>query len=147
MQPRIRDTRRRERARELRQDANLPEQMLWEELRGRRFKGFTFRRQHPLGPYFADFYCAAAGLVIELDGESHRNKAEYDARRQAMLEQQGVFVLRCPNHEFYENFEGLLEKIWIVCCQRTGTKPVLSFERSERAGSVANRPSPPTPLP
>ncbi len=137
MQPRIRDTERLERARELRHDSNLPEQMLWVELRGRRFNGFKFRRQHPIGPYFADFYCAAANLIIELDGETHRDKAAYDAKRQAALEQSGLFVLRCTNCDFYENFDGLLEKIWSVCCERTGTKPTLSFDS----------PSPPAPLP
>ncbi len=80
MQPRNRDTTRRERARELRQDANLPERILWEQLRGRRFQGFKFRRQHPIGPYVVDFYCSAANLVLELDGETHRGKADYDAR-------------------------------------------------------------------
>ena len=147
MQPRNHDTRRLEHARELRQDANVPEQLLWEALRSRRFKGFKFRRQHAIGPYVADFYCAAASLIVELDGETHRDKADNDARRQAALERQELFVLRCANHEFYENFEGLLEKIWLVCCERTGTKPTLSFEKELRRGVVRGLPLTPGPSP
>ncbi|MBC8113218.1 MAG: DUF559 domain-containing protein, partial [Candidatus Saccharimonas sp.] len=119
MQPRNRDTTRRVRARELRQDANLPERILWEQLRGRRFQGFKFRRQHPIGPYVVDFYCAAASLVLELDGETHRGKADYDALRQQKLEECGLLVLRCPNVELYENLDGLMEKVWQVCCERS----------------------------
>ena len=139
MQPRNRDTTQLERARELRQDANLPERILWEQLRGRRFQGFKFRRQHPIGPYVVDFYCAAASVVLELDGETHRNKADYDTRRNQKLEECGLLVVRCPNVELYENLDGLMEKVWQVCCER-------SKESGVRAGTTA-RPSPPAPLP
>jgi very-short-patch-repair endonuclease len=54
------------------------EQILWDRLRGRRFQGLKFRRQHPLGRFIVDFYCAEHRLVIELDGGIHRHQQEYD---------------------------------------------------------------------
>ena len=71
-----------ERARELRKEASTPKRLMWGLLRGRRLDGITLRRQHPIGPYVADFYCAAAKLVIELDGDSHIGRADADERRQ-----------------------------------------------------------------
>ncbi len=110
----------RERSRDLRHPRNMAEATLWHELRGRRFAGFKFRRQHVLGPYIVDFYCAEAQLVIELDGATHRGREDYDRIRQDWLEQQGLKVIRCPNHELYENLEGLLEVIWTACRERRG---------------------------
>ena len=51
--------------------------MLWHRLRAGRLNGYKFRRQHPIPPYVADFYCEAAHLVIELDGSQHRQSIEY----------------------------------------------------------------------
>ena len=61
----------RERSEQLRPNSTFPEQLLWSVLRGRQLRGLRFRRQHPIEPYVVDFYCAAARLAIELDGESH----------------------------------------------------------------------------
>ena len=59
------------------------------ELRGRRFAGYRFRRQHPFEPYILDFFYAACSLVIELDGESHLGNESADRRRQQFLEEAG----------------------------------------------------------
>lgn len=56
---------------ELRQSETTAEKILWKCLRGRKFHGLKFRRQHPLHKYIADFYCHEKKLVIELDGEIH----------------------------------------------------------------------------
>ncbi|HCG30677.1 MAG TPA: restriction endonuclease, partial [Chloroflexi bacterium] len=61
----------RDRARELRQSMTPAEEWLWEALRGGRLDGLKFRRQQVIGGYIADFYCDAAGLVIEVDGPVH----------------------------------------------------------------------------
>ena len=53
------------RARTLRRKMTLPEVLLWQELRGGRLNGLHFRRQHPVGPYILDFFCAAARLAVE----------------------------------------------------------------------------------
>jgi YD repeat-containing protein len=70
-----------ERARALRKESTLTEEIVWRWLRNRRFGDWKFRRQYPIGPYIADFYCDALKLVIEIDGETHDYSFEYDERR------------------------------------------------------------------
>jgi very-short-patch-repair endonuclease len=65
-----------QRAKELRQHMTPAERILWERLRDRRLAGIKFRRQHSIDACIVDFYCAAARLVIEIDGGIHRQKAE-----------------------------------------------------------------------
>ena len=59
-------------ARSLRRNQTDAERALWQHLRGKRFQGFKFRRQHPYGLYILDFVCLEARLVIELDGGQHQ---------------------------------------------------------------------------
>ncbi|OXM99823.1 endonuclease domain-containing protein [Bifidobacterium vansinderenii] len=68
-----------------------------------------FRRQHLIGNYIVDFYCAKAELVIELDGGGHfRNGArEQDNNRTHMLEARGLRVLRFANNDVDRKFEGV----------------------------------------
>ena len=84
-------------ANHLRRDMTPPERRLWLRIKGKP-DGIHFRKQHPIGPYIADFYCAAAKLVIEIEGEVHNllNVAARDEVRTAWLEQQGLEVLRLP---------------------------------------------------
>ena len=74
---------------------SLPEAYLWQVLR-RRPDGLKFRRQHPFERYTADFYCAVARLVVEIDGASHGmgDNPDRDLRRDEWLRQQGLRVLR-----------------------------------------------------
>lgn len=84
------------RARALRRNLTQPEQMLWSLLRRNR-TGRHFRRQHPLGPYILDFYCASARLCVELDGPVHGERVDHhDARRDAWLAARGIRTLRFP---------------------------------------------------
>jgi very-short-patch-repair endonuclease len=110
----------RERAREMRHQPNGVEAMVWSGLRNRRVGGLKFRRQHPIGPYIADFYCAEARLIIELDGATHEGKEDYDAKRQAWLESQGHFVLRVPNLELDGALDSFWEAVFHKCVERTG---------------------------
>ncbi|XUU61945.1 endonuclease domain-containing protein [Erythrobacter sp. HA6-11] len=82
-------------ARRLRKTMSLPEGLLWRELRARK-SGLKFRRQHPVGRYVLDFYCAAAKLGIEIDGIAHDmgDRRKYDTRRDAWLTSKGISVLR-----------------------------------------------------
>jgi very-short-patch-repair endonuclease len=68
-------------ARELRLADSRTEQAVWELLRAHRLGGLKFRRQHPIGPYFADFACVARKLVVEVDGEHLALRLEADSRR------------------------------------------------------------------
>ena len=66
------------RARELRKDMTPAEKMLWARLRNRQLSDLKFRRQHPIGPFVADFYCARHSLVVEIDGEIDGTQTDYD---------------------------------------------------------------------
>ncbi len=98
-------------ARMLRKNMTKEERHLWYDfLRGYPLK---FLRQKPLGKYIADFYCAKAQLIIELDGSQHFEKTyiEKDTERTAFLEQYGIKVVRIPNNEVNKNFHGVCEYI------------------------------------
>ncbi len=86
------------RAQELRRTLSPPEVLLWSRLRQRAPGKPVFRRQHPIGPYVLDFYCAKARLAVELDGMSHDmgDRSERDRRRDAWLKTHGITVLRIP---------------------------------------------------
>ena len=70
-----------------------PEKTLWFLLR-RNSLGWHFRRQHPIGPFILDFYCAPLKLCIEVDGPVHDDQADRDARRTAWLSEEGITVIR-----------------------------------------------------
>jgi very-short-patch-repair endonuclease len=100
-----------ERAKELRGDSTFPERLLWSRLRGKRLAGLKFRRQHVVGPYFVDFYCAKAQLVIELDGQSHDGCAAYDRQRTEFLERKGLCVVRHSNDDVLDDVDAVAEDI------------------------------------
>ena len=83
------------RAREARRAMTLPEGILWQILHSRP-RELKFRRQHPIGSYVVDFYCAAARLVVEVDGVSHdmSDRPAHDVRRDQWLRDQGLRVIR-----------------------------------------------------
>lgn len=101
------------RAREQRQISSDSERRLWQELRGRRFAGYKFRRQVPIERFIADFACIAARLIIECDGDSHGfDKQQFrDATRSVWLEHRGWRVLRFWEHE-PQDMDNVLERIW-----------------------------------
>jgi very-short-patch-repair endonuclease len=81
-------------------------------IRGRRFEGIKFRRQHPVGAYVADFFCATSKLVIDLDGGGHgiEERAEEDRHRTQEIERLGFRVMRVWNTDVMQNPEGVLER-------------------------------------
>src|SRR5690606_22490432 len=84
-------------ARRLRRSMSLPEGLLWRELR-RKTGGVKLRRQHPVGPYVVDLYCAGAKLADEIDGISHDmdDGPARDAKRDEFLREQGIETVRIP---------------------------------------------------
>jgi len=105
-----------EKARENRKNPTPAEKKLWfEVLQNKRFADLKFTRQKPLDEYIVDFYCAELMLVIEIDGDSHAEQAEYDEQRTARLNRLGIEVIRYTNREVLNNLEGvysdLLERI------------------------------------
>lgn len=100
-------------ARRPRKSATVPERTLWKQLRGVKSRGAHFRRQVPLGPYFADFACHTAKLVIEVDGHLHGSAEAkaHDATRTRFIEQEGYQVLRFSNADIATNLGGVFEVI------------------------------------
>ena len=99
------------RVRELRYDGSRAERICWELVRAHRVQGLKFRRQHPIGPYFADFACPSRKLIIEIDGDFHADQAEEDMRRTAMMEREGSRVVRLAAAEVVQNPEGIWASI------------------------------------
>ena len=116
------------RARALRRRQTEAEALLWKHLRNRQLLGLKFRRQHPIGPYFADFACIDIGLVIELDGGQHASDdaAAQDAVRVRRMAAAGFTTRRFWNHEVLQQTAAVLETI--AHCASTLT-PALSRTR------------------
>jgi ATP-dependent helicase HrpA/adenine-specific DNA-methyltransferase len=87
------------RARQLRKDDTWAEKLMWRWLRDRRFSGYKFRRQHPVGKYYLDFFCEEAELNIELDGSQHGfpDQRKHDLEREKFLQSLGIKTLRFWN--------------------------------------------------
>ncbi|MDO5124059.1 MAG: endonuclease domain-containing protein [Eubacteriales bacterium] len=98
-------------AKQLRREMTKEERRLWYDFL--RNYPLRFQRQKILGKYIADFYCAEAKLVIELDGSQHyqADEPQRDAERTAFLEGYGLTVIRVPNNEVTGNFRGVCEYI------------------------------------
>jgi len=110
------------RARVQRRALTPPEARLWVRLRRRALAGLKFRRQHPVGPYVLDFYCAEAKLAVEVDGESHSHptRMAHDRRRTEWLTRQGLAVFRIPAEEVRINLDGVLVSIRSTAERRRG---------------------------
>jgi len=112
-------TRTRKHSRDLRQTSTEAERKLWYRLRAGRLNGYKFRRQHPIPPYVADFYCEAARLVIELDGSQHSQAV--DQIRTAYMEVRGLKALRFWDNEALQQTDAVLETILRAVNDRTFT--------------------------
>lgn len=99
------------RSRVLRRNQTEAETRLWHHLRDRRLAGCKFRRQVPLGPYFADFACVEKRLIVELDGGQHAEQLARDAQRSAFLQQQGFIVLRFWNDQVLREIDAVMQEI------------------------------------
>ena len=101
----------RQRSQELRKQMTREERHLWYDF----LKTYPtqFKRQYSIGPYFVDFYCYKAKLVVELDGSQHCElvQVQYDSVRTSYLEQQGLLVLRFSNRDVMEQFGSVCEAI------------------------------------
>ena len=113
-------------ARTLRQHTTKAEQTVWRWLRNRTLFGLKFRRQHPLGPYVLDFYCAELKLCVEVDGGVHAMfaKAMHDVERSCELSKLGVHVVRVRNEDVFEQpdatWDFIVGAVVRVMCEKTG---------------------------
>ncbi|MEK7669281.1 MAG: endonuclease domain-containing protein [Patescibacteria group bacterium] len=105
------DQKQKERRRELRKNQTEAEKILWQKIRNRQINNFKFHRQYSAGPYILDFFCPEIRLVIELDGEQHKDTKEYDKERELFLKDKDINVIRFWNNEVLENIENILNII------------------------------------
>ncbi|QCX00502.1 endonuclease domain-containing protein [Aggregatimonas sangjinii] len=98
---------------ELRKNLTPAEAFLWKQLKAKQFEGQKFVKQHSIGKYILDFYCASEKLIIELDGEVHQNAtvAEYDAERTNYLNKLGYTVIRFENKMVFDNLQSFFMEI------------------------------------
>ena len=94
----------------MRHEPTQGEAALWRALRTRQLDHVKFRRQQPIGPFIADFFCPAARLVVEIDGITHIDPGA-DARRDRWMQAQGLRVLRFTSAEVAGNLDGVLGAI------------------------------------
>jgi len=111
-------------ARMLRKNSTLAEVILWNELKGKQFKGYDFHRQKPIGDYIVDFYCPRLNLVIEIDGSSHCDRQAYDQKREKYLRSLVLNVLRFNDYDIKTSLAGVLVYLadWIKQKERLSKK-------------------------
>ena len=98
-------------AQELRKNTTFSERLLWKYLKGRQIRGYQFSRQKPIMNYIVDFYCSKLNLIIEIDGESHNDKLEYDTQRENNLKANGFKILKFDGHFVIKDITETLEMI------------------------------------
>ncbi len=118
-------------AKHLRKNMTDAETRLWHELRAKRFEGYKFKRQVPIGKYIADFACLTRKLVVEVDGSQHDGSA-HDVVRDQWLVSQGFRVLRLWNRELLLDTDGAMLSILAALNQT----PFPKAKRAEKAGNT-----------
>jgi very-short-patch-repair endonuclease len=117
-----------ERARELRGTMTPAERLLWAALRGHSLNRMHFRRQQVIDGFIVDFYCSAAGLVIEVDGPVHAAQTQQDAERDRILAARGLHILRISNDDVLHHLPNILERISTAC------SPILTQTYTDQPG-------------
>lgn len=91
----------------LRKEQTWTEQLVWQKLRNRKCLGLKFRRQHIIEGFIVDFFCEEYKLALEIDGEIHKKRKEYDDLRQQLLEAEDINLIRITNKQI-ENDENII---------------------------------------
>ncbi len=98
----------------LRESMTLAEKTIWGFLKANRLNGIHFRRQQIIEGFIVDFYCHAAGLIIEIDGPIHERRKEQNAKREQVLKARGLRILRFSNDRVRYDLFNVLEEILAV---------------------------------
>ena len=98
------------RSRELRREMTPAERLLWQEVRAKKL-GVRFRRQQVIAGFIVDFYCHKAALVIEVDGDIHDLQQEEDARREKVLREMRLTIIRVRNEDVIKDLSTVVGKI------------------------------------
>ena len=102
------DPKLKQRSRDLRNNSTLSEVLFWNQIKGRKIKGYQFMRQKPILNYIVDFYCSKLKLVVEIDGDSHIGKEAKDVYRQSKIEALGIKFLRFSDPDVKKNINGVI---------------------------------------
>ena len=94
-----------------RMNQSYAERRLWKVLRNRQIHKLKWRRQHPIGNYIVDFYCAQHHLVLEVDGDAHAYRKSYDDERTNWLTQKGYHILRFANRDVVNNIDAVVDQV------------------------------------
>lgn len=131
-------------AAKLRREMSPSERRLWSVLR-RDPEGLHFRRQHQAGPYVLDFYCARAGLAIEVDGEGHGygDQPNHDARRDAWLSAKGIITLRVPATMLLHDLDAVRRHILATAHTRYAAAPLTNPNSAPSGSTACSTRSPP----
>ena len=105
------------RARQLRQQMTPAEAALWQRLRNNQLDGLRFRRQQVIAGFIVDFYCHAAGVIVNVDGEVHCELEAADAERDAILTAHGFISLHLSNAEVLNHLDATVTYINHACRQ------------------------------
>jgi very-short-patch-repair endonuclease len=118
-------------ARDLRRTQTDAERRIWARLRNKQLLDSKFRRQHAIGPYFADFVCLEIGLIVELDGGQHNDvdHIEYDAARSEFLAKAGFEVIRFWDNDVMRETDAVISMIAERIRALTRAAPDLSRDR------------------
>lgn len=114
-------------AKSLRQNQTDAEKKFWNEVKAKRFQGLKFKRQHPIGTYYADFACIEEKIVVEIDGGQHNENTKDELRTQ-YLEEKGFQVIRFWNNEVLDNMEGVLTTLSLTLSRQR--------ERGQKEGKL-----------
>ena len=99
-----------QRAKELRRDMTPAEKILWQELRANKL-GVHFRRQQVIAGFIVDFYCHKAALVVEVDGDIHDLQQDEDAKREKVLSEMGLRIVRFRNEEVMRDLSAVVGNV------------------------------------
>ena len=98
----------------------LAEKIIWNKLLKGKKLGYIFHRQKPINRFIVDFYCSKLNLVVEIDGEIHKNKIEYDQERDAFLKQIGIQTIRFTNENVLNDFGKVKRTLFSLVKGRNG---------------------------
>ena len=99
------------RARSLRKAGNYSEVVFWQQVHKGKFHAIDFDRQRIIGNYIVDFYVKTLGLVVEIDGESHNNKEEYDEKREAYLQSLELKIFKTTNIRVLHDLGNVIKEL------------------------------------
>jgi very-short-patch-repair endonuclease len=129
------DPKLKQRSRELRNRSTLAQVLLWNQLKHRKMLGYSFLRQRPISKHIVDFCCPRLKLMIEIDGENHRNKFDKDQTRERDLRNLGLWVLRFQDRDVKHDMRNVLRCIqnWIEQheTEKTQGHPPEAFSRPQ----------------